>query len=162
MKKIIILSDTHGNQKAVDKLRPLFSENDYVVHLGDGFLEAKKLLSEYPDSTYLCAGNCDFYTHLPEEGVLEVESIRIFYCHGHRYGVKSGLKFLAEKAKSLDCEVALYGHTHVAKISQLDGVTLINPGTMSYPLGKGGTYCYLVVHKEKATPVIVGDGFSQR
>ena len=162
MKKVIILSDTHGNQKAVDALDALFAENDYIVHLGDGFMEASRLLSKYPNATYLCAGNCDYYARLPEEGVLEIESMRIFYCHGHRYGVKSGLKFLAEKAKSLDCDVALYGHTHLAKISELDGVTLINPGTLSYPLGKGGSYCYLVVHKDKATPVIVGDGFQTR
>ena len=36
MKKILILSDTHGNGKALEKLSPLVAENDYVIHLGDG------------------------------------------------------------------------------------------------------------------------------
>lgn len=158
MKKIVVLSDTHGNTKRMEKLYPLFEENDYIVHLGDGFSEARILLSKYPEKTYLCAGNCDFTVMLPDEGVLEIEQVRIFYCHGHKYGVKSSLSKLAQQAKLLDCNVALYGHTHEAKISELNGVTLINPGTLSFPLGQGGTYCYLVVHKDKATPVIVGEG----
>lgn len=158
MKKIIVLSDTHGNLKGLEKLYPLMDENDYIVHLGDGMTEARTILSKYPEKTYLCAGNCDILSLLPDEDVLEVEGVRILYCHGHHYGVKSTLARLAKQAKNRDCALALYGHTHVAKIDEIDGVTLVNPGTMSYALGKGGTYCYLVVHKGKATPVLVGDG----
>ena len=158
MKKVIVLSDTHGNLKGLEKLYPLMDENDYILHLGDGMAEARTILSQYPEKTYLCAGNCDILSLLPDEDVLEVEGVRIFYCHGHHYGVKSTLTRLAKQAKSKDCTIALYGHTHVAKIDEIDGVTLINPGTMSYALGKGGTYCYLVLHKGKATPVLVGDG----
>ena len=53
--------------------------------------------------------------------------------------------------------MVLYGHTHLAQITEMDGVTLINPGTLRYPIGKGGGYAYLVVHKDKCTPVLVGD-----
>ena len=158
MKKIVAISDTHGNLKNIEQLYPLLEENDYIVHLGDGVTEIRAILSKFPQKTYFCEGNCDFLSALPDEGVLEIESVRIFYCHGHKYGVKTSLERLAEKAKSLDCQLALYGHTHIAKISEIDGVTLVNPGTMSYPLGKGGTYAYLVAHKNKITPVVVGDG----
>ena len=122
MKKIVVVSDTHGNTKRLEKLYPIFSENDYILHLGDGIAESRKLLSDYPEKTYLCAGNCDFATYYPEEGVLEVEGVRIFYCHGHKYGVKLALGGLAQMAKKLDCSVALYGHTHTADIRELNGV----------------------------------------
>ena len=36
MKKIIVISDTHGSTKGIEKLMPLIAENDYVIHLGDG------------------------------------------------------------------------------------------------------------------------------
>ncbi|MBQ8292070.1 MAG: metallophosphoesterase [Clostridia bacterium] len=159
MKRIVILSDTHGNCKGVDALRPIFAENDYIVHLGDGAWEARTLLQEFPEKTYACAGNCDFAPLFPYEGILEVEQVRILYCHGHRYGVKSSLTHLAFEAKKKGCDIVLYGHTHTALITELDGVTLINPGSAKYPVAEGGSYCYLVINGNKATPVIVGESF---
>ncbi len=157
MKKLIVLSDSHGNRKAVGKLFPLFAENDYILHLGDGAGDMREVSQRYPDKLYHCAGNCDFFSPLPEEGVLEVERVRIFYCHGHKYGVKRDLYALAQAAKARDCDIALYGHTHKAKISKAEGVTLINPGTLSLSTERGGSYCYLVIHGDKATPTLVGD-----
>lgn len=157
MKKLIVLSDSHGNSKGIEKLRGLMQENDYVVHLGDGAMDMREVMREMPDKVYLCAGNCDFFSPLPQEGVLEIEQVRIFYCHGHKYRVKSGLETLAAEAKRRDCTIALYGHTHTALITQIDGVTLINPGSLRYDVGTGGGYCYLVIHKDKATPVLVGE-----
>ena len=158
MKKIIVISDSHGNTKGVSALLPLVAENDYLIHLGDGVTDIRELRDAYPDKAYFCAGNCDFISGYPTEGVLEVEGVKVFYCHGHKYGVKEDLLKLALAAKSRGCDIALYGHTHEAKISQWEDVTLINPGTLRYGMGKGGTYCYLVVHQGKATPVIVGEG----
>ena len=159
MKKCIVLSDTHGSMKGIEKLMPLFAENDYIIHLGDGAGDLRAVSSAYPEKVYQCKGNCDFVSVYPNEGVLEIEQVRILYCHGHEYGVKTLLGVLANEAKSKGCDVALYGHTHRADICELDGVTLINPGSLRYPAGEGGSYCYLVIHKDKVTPVIVGDGY---
>ena len=153
MKTILIISDSHGNIKGVDELLPRIAENDFVIHLGDGAADMRTARSLYPEKVYACAGNCDFYSPLPLDGELEAEQIKIYYCHGHRYSVKSGLDLLAEEAKRRGCEIALYGHTHEAKISVVDGVTLINPGSMRY----SRAYCYLVVNKDKFTPVLVGE-----
>ena len=84
MKTLIILSDTHGNRNVADQLASLAAENDYIVHLGDGAEDMKELRNRYPEKTYACVGNCDLFAPLPEDGVLEVENVRIFYCHGHR------------------------------------------------------------------------------
>ena len=157
MKKLIVLSDSHGNVKGVNDLLPLVAENDYVIHLGDGAMDMREIRVEYPEKTYACRGNCDPFSPLPEEGELEVEYLKIFFCHGHRYGVKGHLYALAEEAKRRDCQIALYGHTHAARIDEVNGVTLINPGSMKLPANKGGSYCYLVINKDKFTPVIVGD-----
>lgn len=159
MKKLIIISDSHGNPKGVADLLPLIAENDYLIHLGDGAADVREARGLYPEKVYACSGNCDFFSPIPEDGEIEVEGVRIYFCHGHRYGVKSGLSALAQEAKKRGCDVALYGHTHQAKITELDGVTLINPGSLRYSVGKGGSYCYLVVNKEKATPVLVGEQY---
>ena len=136
---------------------PLVAENDYIVHLGDGCGDMRTFWREYPEKVYVCAGNCDFFSPLPAEGELEIEQLKIFYCHGHAYRVKSDLHDLAREAKKRGCDIALYGHTHNALISEIDGVTLINPGSLRAAVGKGGSYCYLVIHGNKATPVIVGE-----
>ena len=159
MKKLIVVSDTHGSAKGLASIASLIAENDMLVHLGDGASDMRNLCKEEPDKVYVCSGNCDFYSSLPEDGIMHVEQISIYYCHGHRYGVKMDLNALAQAAKARDCEVALYGHTHTALISEIDGVTLINPGSLRNPIGQGGSYCYLVVNKNKITPVLVGDKY---
>ena len=157
MKRLIAVSDSHGNAKAVEKLFPLIKENHYFLHLGDGLSDLRSVLDECPKKTYFCVGNCDFYPGVLDEGVLEVENVKIFYCHGHRYGVNGGLGVLAKRAKELDCQLALYGHTHQAGVSEIDGVTLVNPGSLHYPFGEGGSYAYIVINGEKITAVIVGE-----
>ena len=161
MKKLVIISDTHGNAKGIEKLMPIIAENDYVIHLGDGAGDLRSVWEAYPDKVYVCAGNCDFFSPWQAEGELEIEGVKIFYCHGHKYAVKSGLGILAQEAKKRGCAVALYGHTHIAKITEIDGVTLINPGSMRFSFDEGGSYCYLVVNGDKITPVLVGEGNSR-
>ena len=152
MKTFVVLSDSHGRKKNVEKLLPLFAENDYVVHLGDGSSDMRDFFRDNPDKTYVMKGNCDFSYGL-EEIVIEAENVRIFCCHGHKYGVKSTLARLAARAKELDCSVALYGHTHRADITQQDGVLLVNPGSVGDYASP--SYCYLVVHGDIVTPAIV-------
>lgn len=156
MKTLLVVSDSHGNVKGIEKLRSLVAENNYFVHLGDGVGDIRTIRDEYPEKTYFCTGNCDFFSSYPTEGVLDVEKISIFYTHGHKYGVKSGLGNLASAAKARGCEIALYGHTHTPMITEIDGVTLINPGAMRLS-GANPVYAYIVVHGDKFTCVLVGE-----
>lgn len=152
MKTCIVISDSHCRYGAVERVERLFEENDYIVHLGDGSGDMRKIVTMYPKKTYVMKGNCDFY-YGEEECVIDAEGVRIFCCHGHRYGVKHGLGRLAERAAELDCTVALYGHTHIANIETVDGVLCVNPGSIgdfSEP-----SYCFLAVIQGKATPSIV-------
>lgn len=152
MKTLIVISDSHGRRAQVQKLYPLFSENDYIIHLGDGSSDLREVASLYPEKTRICQGNCDF-SYGEEELILEEEDVRVFCCHGHKYGVKSRLDRLAARAKEQGCAIALYGHTHRAAAEEVNGVLCINPGALaSYT---DPSYCYLVLHKGKATPTFV-------
>ncbi len=152
MKTFVILSDSHGRRERVEKLRPLFEENDYIVHLGDGRGDMREIAGSFPHKTYVVSGNCDRADGC-DEGVIEAEKRSVFYCHGHKYGVKSGLARLAARAKETGCEIALYGHTHRAEIREVDGVLCINPGALSSFTQP--SYCYLVLHNGKPTATIV-------
>ncbi len=157
MKTLIAISDTHGQTAPLKSLQPRIDENDFIVHLGDGFHDFRSVYYSYPKKAYALKGNCDPFQSLPREEILEIEKCRIFCCHGDAYGVKTGLDRLICRAQELSCNVVLYGHTHRADVSEYAGILLVNPGTLSGPLSGGGSYAYLVCSGEKATAVIVGD-----
>ena len=152
MKTFVILSDSHGRKRNLEKIMPLLAENDFVIHLGDGSTDLRDFMRENPEKVYILKGNCDF-SYGAEELTIDVEKVRILCCHGHKYGVKSGLSRLAARSAELGCDVALYGHTHRADISTVDGVLCINPGSAGDYASP--SYCYLVVHGDKVTPTIV-------
>ncbi len=116
MKTCIVLSDTHGNTKALGDLDGIFSENDYIIHLGDTSSDGSVIRKRYPAKTTLLNGNCDLYSKFGEdECVICVEGVKIFACHGHNYSVKTTLARLASRAKELGCDIALYGHARSAR-----------------------------------------------
>ena len=153
MKTFVILSDTHRNTAPLQKIATVLSECDYIIHLGDMASDARELAREYPEKTYVLAGNNDFWGG-ESEIVLDAEERRIFACHGHRYGVKSGTERLVAAAKEHMCDIALFGHTHEAFVGEEDGVLLVNPGCMTR-YSPRWSYCYLVISGKKAVATIV-------
>ena len=143
MKTAVVLSDTHGNRKAIDKLAGVLSECDLIIHLGDTSEDGAYIRSNYGSKTFLLNGNCDRCKL----------GVKIFATHGHLYSVKSGTARLAARAKELGCGVALYGHTHDAREDEVDGVLIANPGCMARY--RQGSYCYLVLTNGKAVAKIV-------
>ena len=148
MKKITVVSDTHGNAAAIRKLFPVFAESDFIIHLGDTSSDGQIIRREFPEKTYLLNGNCDLSKLGEDEIILQVEGVKIFACHGDKYGVKRGYDRIAYKAEQEGCKVALFGHTHAPIERKLGEVTLFNPGTMRRYTSP--TYLYLVVTGDKA------------
>ncbi len=148
MKEIAVLSDSHGNAAAIRKLFPIFAESDMIIHLGDTSSDGQIIRREFPDKTYLLNGNCDLSKLGEDELILEVENVKIFACHGDRYGVKRGYDNLAYKAEQEGCSVALFGHTHAPIEKTVGEITLFNPGTLRRYATN--TYLYLVVTGDKA------------
>lgn len=143
MKKITVVSDTHGNVSAIRKLFPVFAESDCIIHLGDTSSDGQVIRREFPDKTYLLNGNCDPVKVGEDELVIELDGVKIFACHGDKYGVKSGYDRIAYKAEQEGCLVALFGHTHAPIEKTVGNVTLFNPGTLRRYTTN--TYLYLVI-----------------
>lgn len=156
MKTVIVLSDTHGNKNVILKLFPLFEENDYIIHLGDGGTDMQEVYKAFPDKTFVCRGNCDFSapSFSQNEYELTIENVKILCCHGHKYHVKSGYDEYEREAKTRGCGVALFGHTHEAYLKQEKGFTLMNPGCAT-PFSTELSYGYLVINGDKVTATTV-------
>lgn len=150
MKKIVILSDTHGNFSAIDKILPILKESDLVLHLGDYERDILAYKKELGSKIYSVKGNCDGGS---DECVFTVENVKIMMAHGDKYGVKSSLSNLLYRAKELGVQAVFYGHTHIASVEEFDGIKLINPGCMNR--FSQNSYCYAVVYESKITVKIV-------
>lgn len=129
--KLLILSDSHGTMQymcdAVEKEQP-----DYVIHLGDHARDASELSNYYPTLPITWVrGNCDFSSDAPETRLVTYGNKKFLLCHGHTYGVKSGLLRAVYAAKEAGADVFLFGHTHIPFHDEEDGLALLNPGACS-------------------------------
>lgn len=126
--KILLMSDSHKQfvflQKMVEKEKP-----DLVFAMGDYSSDFEELSYLYPEIPFtIVKGNCDFWDRRnPEEEILELEGKKFLITHGHLYGVKSSYLSLRERATTLGCDVAVFGHTH-KEYWEEGKLCLCNPG----------------------------------
>lgn len=133
--KILVVSDTHGDSERLLEVADENKDFDVLIHLGDGERDFRDLEVKYPNKGLVyVGGNCDYGIH-PNEHVAIAKGQKFFCCHGHRYGVNYGIELLANAAIENECGFALYGHTHVPKIETLNGVQVMNPGSLTLPRG---------------------------
>lgn len=138
-----VISDTHGiNTDKLIELVPIFNQGDFLVFLGDGIHDIEKIKTYITCPIYSVLGNCDPFTSLSSEHVIETDCGNILLTHGHEYGVKSGnLLNLYYAATEKKCSYVLYGHTHIPSIIVSYGVTMINPGSLGHPRLSKPSYC---------------------
>ncbi len=122
--KIVVMSDSHGNDKNVIKVINENPDADYFYHLGD-------LCSpnfSYPKLTVI-KGNND-YEDYPTKIVAGFEQIKILMLHSDKIYFNR-LETMKNMAKKENCQIVLYGHTHIPADDTIDGVRLLNPGSLS-------------------------------
>ena len=132
MVRILVVSDSHGDSRAL--MRALDEQPDarYILHLGDGASEMRALTPACNATVYQVRGNCDLSSPFPVEQEIRIAGVPIFMTHGHRYGVKGGLGTLADEARRRGARIAMFGHTHQSLTRYEDGLYLINPGSLGY------------------------------
>lgn len=134
---LLALGDSHRNRIALEKIAELFCRErpQLFVHTGDNFTDYKFLRKKTGISGFGVRGNCDLgiIPGAKEELILEYAGKKIFLTHGHLYGVKYSLTDLLRRAKELDVDAVIFGHSHVALLERMDGMWLINPGSLSLP-----------------------------
>lgn len=134
--KILVFSDSHSAlsfmRLCMEKVKP-----DAVIHLGDHYDDGEVLLEEWPRTPlYQVPGNCDRYRvpdYVPEILIRPVFGVNMYMTHGHKHQVKMGIGALIRDARLCKCDIALYGHTHVADCHrEEDGLWVLNPGAAGY------------------------------
>ena len=145
--KIVILSDTHGSTQAVERVFSEQPDAALYLHAGDVLPDARYLATLVGVS--LNAGEDDETAPLRVIGVpgntdwpdareplcriISAAGHRILLAHGHSFGVQYTTKLLADAAVQSNCDIAVYGHTHIAEISPGTPLVILNPGSAARP-----------------------------
>lgn len=122
--KILITSDIHGNTDALNKIKESY---DIHIDAGDSVIPEHILSIQ---GIISIRGNCDYYSNLPTERLLNYDGNTFLIIHGHQKDVKYGLSRLIEYAKQKKANYCIYGHTHMQSLKKIDGITFINPGAV--------------------------------
>jgi len=144
MKKVVVMSDNHGQSVMIEKVKVWEKDADQFVHCGDS--EAK---SEALQGWNAVKGNNDWMSTLPEEEIFEVGSFRFYLCHGHRLPFFNRDEYILEILRRTKCQIFLFGHSHVPEHKDIHGYHIINPGSTTLPRGgsqKG--YCVILLEND--------------
>lgn len=140
MKKIVVMSDSHGYHKMIDEVRRLEPDGDFYVHCGDSEAQIEQL-----KGWITVRGNNDWMAPFDEEVVFEVEGVNFLVAHGHRYGYFNREEMMVDDLLRHGCDVLLSGHTHMPQCQEEAGFYLINPGSTTLPRG-GSEKSYCVIY----------------
>ena len=129
--RILVFSDSHGSTYRMRDAIMNHPEADMIIHLGDGErdVEAVSDVIGIKRIVQVC-GNCDFCSQLPANEIITVGGTKIFCSHGHTELVKHGTGAFIAKAKNLGARIALYGHPHQSVTDYVDGLHIMNPGSI--------------------------------
>jgi len=146
-KKLLALSDTHGNTAALNAVMNWAKDrtppNDTIccaAFLGDGISDLRRTADAagfYCDWNVV-RGNNDYMPSVPEAAVFDFCENRFYICHGHRHSLYGGYHSLIAAARNSQANVVLYGHTHIPSCKNIDGLLLINPGSVGRPRSRIG------------------------
>lgn len=136
--KVLLVSDTHRHLNHFVTVLERVSPVDRILHLGDAEGE-EDVIRSLAGSTPVdfVAGNNDFFSHEDKEKEIMLGNYRVLMTHGHLYGVSTGISRLASEGEARGAQVVLYGHTHRPAIDHWGNLTLMNPGSLSYPRQQG-------------------------
>lgn len=150
MKKVLIISDTHQSDRNMKYVIEEESPLDMIIHLGDAEGSEGKM-AEWANEgceIYAVRGNNDFYSPLEREMEVDFGPHRIFMTHGHYYHVSFGVEDLYEEAVARGCDIAMFGHIHRPYLDTVEGVTILNPGSLSYPRQQGRQPTYMIMNMD--------------
>lgn len=160
MGRLIITADVHGSLSTWRTVRTLVKKDDILVVAGDLFdtrygrfgpdfkpetirQEAASLGTRF---RYVY-GNCDvpaFFPGYTYELEFSHNEVTILLIHGHT----------PVAALPDNTTLVIQGHTHIPKLKKIDGITHLNPGSLTSP--RVGAPTYAIVKNNLATLMEIG------
>lgn len=128
--KLLVFSDSHSDVENMVRIT-LEEQPDRILHLGDMVSDAQALAARFPSiPLHGVPGNNDYGENGAKEQMLILAGKKLFLSHGHQYGVKKGISWLQRQGASRGADFILFGHTHMPHLNCVNGMWLINPGSV--------------------------------
>lgn len=135
--KILLVSDSHGNNEALNMLLKQYPNMDLYIHCGDSESDEFSL---YPYRSV--QGNCDYAWDYPSYLIIPTPYGNMFV--QHKPVPNSDL------LREHEIKIFAYGHTHVRKYKVEAGIVSINPGSISFARDKyDGSYAILDIDEKE-------------
>lgn len=147
--KILIVSDTHGRDTALKKLLKRTAPIDMLIHCGDVEGGEEDIRAAACCPVHMVAGNNDFFCDLPREEEFLIGRYRVLLTHGHYYYITMGTQMLKEDARARGFDIVMFGHTHRPVLEQGKDITILNPGSLSYPRQEGRRPSYIIMELDR-------------
>lgn len=143
--KILIVSDTHRRDINLEKVLREQKPIDRLIHLGDaeGSEDFIRQLADCPVN--IVCGNNDFFCDLPREQELMLGKYKVLITHGHYYYVSLDTQEIRRQARARGVDIVMYGHTHRPVLDVGEHLTVLNPGSLSYPRQEGRKPSYILM-----------------
>lgn len=142
--KVIVVSDSHGKNSRLDEVLMLEPKADYYLHCGD--IEASE--DAYP-MYQTVQGNNDYFCSYPDHLKIKVAEHQILVMHGNQFPYMKRIERMAEYARQQHCDIFCFGHTHVAMIEKVNGILMLNPGSLWRSRdGRGPSYAVMNIEEQ--------------
>lgn len=147
--KVLIVSDSHGQEGYLAQTLERVSPIDLMIHLGDfgGNEEYIKSIAGCP--VEMVSGNNDIFNELPKEKIIKIGKYAVMLTHGHRYGVYYNTHKIKEAANLRQADIVMFGHTHIPMIDLSDSTWAINPGSISLPRQRGRIPTFVIMDLDR-------------
>lgn len=143
--KVLIVSDTHRQHGNLEKAIKEVGKIDLLLHLGDAEGGEYYIEQIAGCPIEIISGNNDFFSELEKEKEITIGKYNVLMTHGHYYYVSLGTENILAEGRGRGKDIVMFGHTHRPLIDIQEDITLINPGSISYPRQEGKKPTYVVM-----------------
>ena len=157
--RILVISDSHGRNDDVAGVIDQVGHIDMLIHCGDVTRGDQYIRSLVSWPVHMVSGNNDQELDLPREEVIQLEDHRIWVVHGHLHRVHRGVDLLRETGREKGADIVMFGHTHRPYIEIDEDMTILNPGSTSYPRQEDHIPTFALVEIDEYGQAHFGHGY---
>lgn len=146
--KVLIVSDTHKSHRNLEKIIEREQPFQMLIHLGDVEGGEDYIEAVVECEKHMIRGNNDFFSYLPAEEEFWIGKKKVFITHGHSYYVSMETEQIREEGAARNADIIMFGHTHRPYFEERDGITVLNPGSLSFPRQEGRRGSYMILETD--------------
>lgn len=148
--RVLIVSDTHGAHRNLNRALEEAGAIDMFIHLGDVEGGEDYINGLVTCEKHIVRGNNDFFSELPKEEEFRIGPKKVFITHGHNYYVSLDPQQVKDEGRARNVDIVMFGHTHRPYLDRDQDITVLNPGSLSYPRqeGRKGSYMIMELHED--------------